>query len=166
MSVAQWLSSVKYISRLLARSHDFTDQDSKLTLRTYPHRRHPNTSNLNQVKHPRPMTPKHPTQSKQKPNHHPSINPSTLPTRNSTTASGPLSTCKPCGIAKVLTAGLTSLAREKMNSLCSGVHIEAVNYGGVRRVVCLGKTLFCETKDKGFWAWGIYYDVWVVLLDY
>lgn len=59
----------------------------------------------------------------------PSINPPNFSTIYSTTASGPLSTCSPCGNAKVLTFGLISRARDRTSSLCSGVHIEAVNCG-------------------------------------
>jgi hypothetical protein len=57
----------------------------------------------------------------------PSINPPSFSTIYSTTASGPLLTCSPCGSARVLTSGLISRARDRTASLCSGVHIEAVN---------------------------------------
>lgn len=52
---------------------------------------------------------------------------------NSTTASGPFSTCSPCGIARVFTAGLTSLAVLRNAALSSDFHIEAVNYWNVRQ---------------------------------
>jgi hypothetical protein len=45
----------------------------------------------------------------------------------STTASGPFSTCNPCGKAIVLRFGMIDLAVFIMLLLSSGVHIEAQN---------------------------------------
>ena len=66
--------------------------------------------------HPHPPTP------------HPSINLGSCSSINLTTASGPPCTCNPCGSANVLTFGFTSRASARTFELCSGVHIEAVNY--------------------------------------
>lgn len=66
-------------------------------------------------------------------NTYPSINPGNSPTMNSTTASGPLSTCRPCGRASVLTAGLIARAADITDALCEGLHMEAVNCDASRR---------------------------------
>lgn len=58
----------------------------------------------------------------------------TCSVRYLTTASGPSFTWRPCGNARVFTLGLTSLASASTFELCSGVHIDAVNYMYVSRL--------------------------------
>jgi hypothetical protein len=49
----------------------------------------------------------------------------TFSNKYSTIPSGPLSTCRPCGIACVLIPGLSFSAISLISWACSGVHIEA-----------------------------------------
>jgi hypothetical protein len=49
----------------------------------------------------------------------------TFSTKYSTIASGPLSTCSPCGIACVLIPGTSFSAMLRISAACSAVHIEA-----------------------------------------
>lgn len=54
-----------------------------------------------------------------------SSTPGTFSNKYSTTPSGPLSTCRPCGIACVLIPGLSRSAISLISFACSGVHIDA-----------------------------------------
>lgn len=63
--------------------------------------------------------PSHPLHAPTKPGHFSII--------YSTTASGPFSTCNPCGSAIVLIPGFVSCAIAKILALSSGVHIDAQN---------------------------------------
>ena len=60
-------------------------------------------------------------------NSHCSSNFGTFSTRCSTIASGPFSTCKPCGIAYVLIPGLAFWAITWICVACSEVHMDAQN---------------------------------------